>query len=321
MPMITRRTALLASGGLLAAPPLLGQSLTRMRVGIIPIVDVAPLQAAIKEGYFAAEGIEVDTSPAPGGAAALPALVAGQFRVAFSNCVSILLGVREGLDFRFIADASRSGPTSPDINGVVVRKGGGIRSGKDLEGKRMASNTRNNIVWLRAMAWVQKAGGDWRKVNTVEVPFPQMADALVNGQVDAINLNEPFLSAALGSLGDKIEVIGWPQAETAPKSLVAEYVAMKEDLEKNGELFDRFTRALFKGVDWVNANADKPALFELMSGYTRLPVERLKNATNPVFPKTIEPDLLAEVIDTMGKFGLAGRYPAPADLLFRTAKG
>jgi ABC-type nitrate/sulfonate/bicarbonate transport system substrate-binding protein len=35
-----------------------------------------------------AEDIEIDSTPAPGGAAILPALAAGQFDIAFSNTVS-----------------------------------------------------------------------------------------------------------------------------------------------------------------------------------------------------------------------------------------
>lgn len=330
---ITRRAALGAAvarplaaaaamplAGAVAAPALLAQAPTKLRVSVIPVLDVAPLHAAIAQGYFAAEGIEIDTSSTAGGATGLPGLVAGQFRIAFSNTVSILLGIREGLDFRFVSGASRSQPAPPDAMAVMVRKGSGITDGKGLEGKRIASNTRNNIVWLRGMSWIDRTGGDYRKVTTVEVPFPQMADALAGGQIDAAIFSEPFVTAALQSHGDRIERIGWPISETAPSSSVAQYVAMKDDLARNGEVFERFARGLHKGVDWVNERLGKPELLQLISGFSRVPVERLQNCAFTAYPKDVSEAELAEVISTMGRHGLGGRYPAPAELTFRTAK-
>lgn len=319
---LSRRTALAATLATpLAAPAFAQGALTRMRVSVIPVLDVAPLHAAIREGYFAAEGIEIDTSTTAGGATGLPGLVAGQFRVVFSNVVSIMLGVREGLDFRFVSGASRAKDSPPDILALLVRKGSGIATGRDLEGKRLASNTRNNIVWLRGMAWVEKTGGDWRRVTTVEVPFPQMADALAGGQVDAAIFSEPFVAAALETHGDRLERIGWPMSETAPGGTNAQYVAMADDLARNGDLFDRFGRALHKGVDWVNQRQGQPALLELISAFSRVPLARLQNTALPAYPKAVTPAELDEIVATMTRFGLGGRYPASASLIFRTARG
>ncbi|SHJ35018.1 NitT/TauT family transport system substrate-binding protein [Roseomonas rosea] len=321
MTEISRRAAIGATLALpLAAPSLRAQALTKLRVSVIPVLDVAPLHAAIRHGYFAAEGIEIDTSTTAGGATGLPGVVAGQFRMAFTNTVSALLGVREGLDFRFVAPAVRSQPNPPDSMAILVRKGSGITNGKQLEGKRVASNTRNNIVWLRGMAWIDKTGGEWRKVNAVEVPFPQMADALAGGQIDAGLFSEPFVTAALQAHGDKLERIGWFIHETAPASSVAQYVAMKEDAERNAEVFERFARGLAKGTDWVNERLGKPELLELISGFSRVPVERLRDCAFTVYVKEVTEAEIAEVIATMTKFGLGGRFPEPSQLIFRTAK-
>ncbi|MBS7813355.1 ABC transporter substrate-binding protein [Roseococcus pinisoli] len=321
MTQITRRAGLALTALPLAAPPLVGQTLTRLRVSVIPVTDVAPLHAAMRLGHFAAEGLEIDTSTTAGGATGLPGLVAGQFRVVFSNTVSILLGIREGLDFRFVAGAAAGNPAPPDIFAILTRKGSNIRSGRDLEGKRIASNTRNNIVWLRGMAWVEKTGGDWRKVTTVEVPFPQMADALAAGQIDAGIFSEPFASGALVSHGERLERVAWPIIETAPGATVAQYVTMKDDLERNGEVFERFARGLFKGVDWVNERRHDPALLDLITAFSRVPVERLRQTALPTYPKAVTPAEVQEVITTMARFGMGGRFPAPASLIFRTANG
>jgi NitT/TauT family transport system substrate-binding protein len=154
----------------------------------------------------------------------------------------------------------------------------------------------------------------------VEVPFPQMADALAGGQIDAGLFSEPFVTAALQAHGDKLERIGWFIHETAPASSVAQYVAMKEDAERNAEVFERFARGLAKGTDWVNERLGKSELLELISGFSRVPVERLRDCAFTVYVKEVTEAEIAEVIATMTKFGLGGRFPEPSQLIFRTAK-
>src|SRR6188768_2868934 len=175
---LRRRTAAaaMAATALGLATPLLRAQTTKMRVSTIPIIDIAPLQVAIAKGYFAAEGIEVDTTPTQGGAAGIPALAAGQVQVVFSNVVSIIQAAKQGLGIQIIAPASTTGDEPPDQAALIAKKGTPLKTGKDFEGKRIAVNTRNNIIWLYARAWVRATGGNPDAVTYLEVPFPQMVD-------------------------------------------------------------------------------------------------------------------------------------------------
>ena len=60
-PHVPRRAVLAGAAAALAAPHVRAQTLAKLRVGVIPVVDIAPLQAAIRQGYFAAEGLEITT--------------------------------------------------------------------------------------------------------------------------------------------------------------------------------------------------------------------------------------------------------------------
>jgi len=89
----------------LAAPPAASEAadLEKVRVSIIPIGDVAPLFAAVQQGYFREVGLEIDTTPSAGGAAGIPGLVGGSFDIAYGNVVSALLAAQQGLDVKVIA--------------------------------------------------------------------------------------------------------------------------------------------------------------------------------------------------------------------------
>jgi NitT/TauT family transport system substrate-binding protein len=293
------RTLLTLATALLALAPAQAQEKVKLRVSTIPIIDTAPMQAAIARGFFAAEGLEVDTTPTAGGAVGLPALAAGQVQVTFSNIVSIVLGAKQGLGFKVFAAGAGTGDTPPDLAGIVVKKGSTLKTGKDLEGKRVAVNTRNNVIWLYARAWVQATGGDPDKVTYLEVPFPQMNDALRGDRVDAVFVVEPFLSAATGSgLG---QVIGWPYFTVQKRIPIGMYAATESYIKANPGVIERFTRAYNKGVDWVNQNKGSEEWVKLISGYTRMKPEQIKGLNIPVFDKTIDPALVEPTIELMRK--------------------
>jgi NitT/TauT family transport system substrate-binding protein len=314
-----RRHLLRAAAALPAAacvPAAFAQA-TKLRVSIIPIIDVAPLQMAIARGFFTAEGLEIDTTPVAGGAAGLPALAAGQVQIAFSNIISIILGAKQGLGFEVIAAASGTGDAAPDIGGLIAGRDGAVKTGKDLEGKRLAVNTRNNIGWLYAREWVRGTGGDPDKVTYVEVPFPQMSDAVRGGRADAAFVMDPFMSAAVAT--DNMQVIGWPFTQVQKRVPVAQYASTRSFIQQNPAVIEKFVRAYNKGVDWANANKGGDEWVRIIAGYTRLAPERIKGLVLPPFEKTVDPAAIEQVAGLMRRNAmLEGAFDTKA-LLYRTA--
>jgi NitT/TauT family transport system substrate-binding protein len=319
----TRRTFLAGFGAVLGGSAVAArgraQSPTKIRVGTIPIVDAAPLMIGISKGFFRQEGLEVDTTPAPGGAALLPSLAAGQFHFVFANTTSALLAIGEGLEFKFVTAGCSTAAQGPDLAGLMARVDGGVSSGKELAGKRLAVNNRNNIMWIRAAAWIDRTGGQSERVNFVEIPFPQMVDALVNNQVDAAMVNEPFLTVGLQNHGDKVKVVSWPMSETAPNGVVSEYLATKDYIAQNPQVVESFARAFARGTDWVLKNKGTPEWEQAVSAYTRIAPERLRGTALPVYDRVIEPQKIQDMIDLMHKYKILSAKLNVADLIHPTA--
>lgn len=295
------------------------QGLTKIRVGTIPIVDAAPLMIGIARGFFRDEGLDVDTTPAPGGAAILPSLAAGQFQFAFSNTTSTLLAIGEGLEFKFVTAGCSTGPKGPDLAGLMARTDSKIKDGKDLAGKRLAVNNRNNIMWIRASAWVDKTGGNSERVTFVEIPFPQMVDALVSGQVDAAMVNEPFLTVGLQTRGKDIGVVAWPMSDTAPDGVVSQYVATKDFIASSPQVIEKFARAFAKGTDWVIKNKGTPEWENAVASYTKIAPERLRATALPVYDRIIEPSKIQDMISLMQKYKILKANLKVSDLIHETA--
>ena len=271
-----------------------------LKVSIIPIQDVAPLFAAIKEGYFKQQGLEIDTAPTAGGAVGIPGLLAGAYDIVFTNVVSTVQARAQGLPIRIIAPASSVGDGSQGDGGagIVVRKGEGIKGGADLAGKSLGVNTQKNIIWLYARAWVQKTGGDANKVTYREVPFPQMLDALRGKRVDAVFAVDPFVTIAKGD--PALEFIASPYISVQPNLDVAQYVASEDFIAKNPETLKRFNAALQMGIAWVSKNLGSKELRELIAGYTKMNPELLaKMAPLGEPPRKVDADSIRKTMAQM----------------------
>jgi NitT/TauT family transport system substrate-binding protein len=305
----------------LVVQPALAQEKKALKVSIIPIADVAPLFAAIKEGYFRQQGLEIDTSPTAGGAVGIPGLLAGAYDIVFTNVVSTVQARAQGLPIKIIAPASAVGDGSQGEGGagILVRKGEGIKTGADLVGKSLAVNTQKNIIWLYARAWVQKAGGDPNQVTYREVPFPQMIDALRGKRVDAVFAVDPFLTIAKADAG--LEFIGSPYIAVQPKLSVAQYVVTEEFLAKHPETLKRFNTALHMGIEWVSKHLGSKELHELLSSYTKISpglLAKMSPLVDP--PRKVDADSIRRTIALMKSHDLLTGDVNPEALLAPSAR-
>jgi NitT/TauT family transport system substrate-binding protein len=249
--------------------PAAAQPATQVRVSTIPILDMATFFAALEQGYFKAEGLDVTTQTTQqGGSVGIPALVSGAYDIAYSNTTTIIQALQQGIDLKIIAGSSFNAKQPPEQVALMSRKADGLKTGKDMEGKSIAVNARNGVQWLFSRAWVKATGGDPDKVTYREVAFPAMVDALKNKQVDAALTIEPFLT--FGQRDPDLEVMAWPFNVVAPGMQAAGYVVTAETAAKRADLVNRFLSGLNKGADWVNANLGQEPYLKVVNGYTRL---------------------------------------------------
>src|SRR5919108_4002243 len=154
-----------------------------VRLGLLPLADVAPVYIAIEDGLFEDEGLTVEVEIVQGGAAAIPALVSGDLDVTFGNYVSFFLASSQEVDLRIIAEQNRA---TEGFSRIMTLPDSGIADPAGLVGKRLAVNTLANVAEITSRAQIKDAGADPDAVEYVEIPFPDMIATLERGDVDAI---------------------------------------------------------------------------------------------------------------------------------------
>ena len=273
----------------------------KVTVGVIPIIDVAPIYLGEDQGFFDDEDIDLSLESGQGGAAILPGVQSGQFQFGFSNNTSLLVAKEQGIDVQVVAPGNSStGEVGDDFSAVVAQPGSGITDATDLEGKRVAVNTLDNIGSTTINKAVRDAGGDPSSIKYVELGFPDMPGALAGGQVDAAWVVEPFLTITTGQ-GAKPVVWNFAEASgdgSAPL-MIASYFTTGATAEANGDLVDRFSAAMEKSLAYAEENPDE--VRRILRTYTELDQQTAEQVTLPSFPTEVDEgsfELLAELAQT-----------------------
>jgi NitT/TauT family transport system substrate-binding protein len=267
----------------------------QVKVGVIPIVDVAPIYLGQKQGFFANRKIELTMESGQGGAAIVPGVVSGQFQFGFSNITSLLIAQTKNVPIKIVSNGVAStGEAGKDFGGVVVKKDSPITKAADLAGKKIAVNTLKNIGDTTVRESVRKAGGDPSKINFVEMPFPNMPAAVEGGQVDAAWVVEPSLSAVTATGG---RVVAWNYVDAAPDLTVAAYFASSKLIGENPDLVKRFTEAMNESLAYADAHPGE--VREVLGTYTKIDPKARESLTLPKWPTEIN----RASVETLSKLG------------------
>lgn len=272
---------------------------TRLNIGLIPIVDVAPIYVGIEQGFFEEEGIELEITQAAGGAALLPAVVAGDLQFAFNSVTSLIIAEHQGLDVTLIAaGAASTGDPDADYGNLVVPAGSDIASPKDLEGKSVGVNALKGVAEMVIRYGVEQDGGDPDLVNYVEIAPSETAAALANAQVDASWAAEPFVTVTTQQGATPIYA-GY--AEPIEDMLIAGYFTTAAYAAENPDVVGRFLSAVTKSVEYATANPD--AARAAVATYTEIPQEVIDALILPSYPSTINTESVELQNELAAKYG------------------
>jgi NitT/TauT family transport system substrate-binding protein len=221
-----------------------------LKVGYLPLTDFLGMYAAIEQDYLADEGLKLELQAMAGGATIIPAIVGGSLDFGISNYVSVIVANGQGIKIKAFSDSAYGTKASPPFS-IIVKNGSPIKTAKDLNGKKVAVNTRNGIVHVGVMEWIDRNGGDAKSVQYVELPFPQMPPAITSGAVDAAAPTEPFVTVATAA---DATVLSNYLTDLRDPCAISGFISTDDWIAKNRDAAAAFHRANTKGMDFVAKN-------------------------------------------------------------------
>jgi NitT/TauT family transport system substrate-binding protein len=288
-----------------------GGGTTTLRVGVIPIADVAPLYLGMEKGFFEQRRLTLEPQLAEGGAAITPAVVSGDFQIGFSNTISLLIAASRDLPVEIISQGVLAGKTADEAwADLLVPKDGPVQEPQDLEGKTIAVNTLNNICEVTIKASLEEMGVDVATLKFTEVPFPDMNAALDAGRVDGACVVEPFVTQ--GTSGNAMGIDPF-YVNTAPDLTVATYFTSKSYAQENPDVVDRFVAAMNQSLEYAQSHPDE--VRGVLQDYTEIPPEVAENITLPVWRADLNVPTIERLSELSLKYGLIEEQPDLDELI------
>jgi NitT/TauT family transport system substrate-binding protein len=248
---------------------------TDVRVVTSPIANFVALVVGKDKGFFAEENLNVTWSFVNQGAVAVEAVFGGSAELGGAGILEPIIARGNGLDLKLVVPTSKAALSPPHNNALVVRSDSSIKSARDLEGKTVSVGLVNSINHVHFLEWLRRKGVDAKKITVIEVPFPQMPDALLQNRLDMVWAVEPFLTI-LNKSG-KTTQLGNPFSENIPGMDLTAIFAKDSWIKANPDTTARFRRAYIRATNYLNS-ASKQEKAEWVAKFTN-----------------IKPDLIAEI--------------------------
>lgn len=215
-----------------------------LRVATAQLTYFSPALVAGWQGFFAAEGLQVEVIRCVNGRRCLEHLTAHQADVATVADTPIVLAAHQGQVFQILATMT----TSRD-NSFVVRSDRGIASPADLRGKRIGY-VRGTSGHYFTDTFLTYHGIALDQITPVELDAARAPLQLAAGEVDAAGLYQPHGPQALRLLASQGRVLPAPRLYTATMNLVVRPGVSDADAVK-------LLRALQRANAYLQADAQR----------------------------------------------------------------
>jgi NitT/TauT family transport system substrate-binding protein len=268
----------------------------KINIGIIATIDDAPVKLAQAKGYFTEQGLDANVKVYPSVNQTMPALQSGEIDVTLMNYVSFFqASAAKTVDAKVVSDAYQG---TPDSLVLLAKPDSGIRTPKDLAGKKVSVHSKGNIVELLIKAVLQDNGVDPNAVTYLEVKFPQIPAALANGQIDAGGDLEPYITQGEQQFGVQPTFkIVTGATDNIPLS---GYVASSKFITAHPDTVAAFQKAMVKAQ---KAAADRSAIGSVLPDLTGVDKQTISLLKLGVFPTSVDATRLQRVVTLMKTYG------------------
>jgi NitT/TauT family transport system substrate-binding protein len=268
-----------------------------------------PLYAE-KTGIFKTLGLTTEMIRDMNGEATMKALDEDKCDIGYANIVSIAVAADRGKSYVILSLGSIY--TSETAYTILVQAAtSDFKTGKDLEGKTVATPFPDDLGQLGVKAWIDKTGGDSSKVKFVHrIPLSEVETALLEHRVDASETTEPQWTQQRER--GKLKLLAKNFDALAPRFVNGGFIAKREWVAAHPEEAKRFREAMHQAARWAHAHRDEA--IALFAEEMKVPNSVVAARAGAGFAEEMTPDLVQPVLDAAVRYGMI--KPVRAETLF-----
>ncbi|HEX2926006.1 MAG TPA: ABC transporter substrate-binding protein [Ruminiclostridium sp.] len=230
------------------------EQMTKVRLSeVTHSVFYAPQYVALNKGFFKEVGLDIELQNGQGADKVMTAVLSGQCDIGFAGPEASIYVYNEGKEDYSIVFAQL---TKRDGSFLVGRKQEADFKWSNLKGKNIIGGRKGGVPEMTVEYVLNKNGmvpGKDVEVDT-SIQFALMAGAFTGGKGDYVTLFEP--TASMLEKEGKGYILASVGQESGEIPYTA-YFAKKSYIEKNKDIIQKFTNAIYKGQAWVNTHTPK----------------------------------------------------------------
>lgn len=237
-------------------------------------VFYAPQYVAISNGFFEEEGLKLEITTGQGADKVMTAILAGQSDIGLCGPEAAIYVYNEGKEDYVEVFA---GLTQRDGSFLVSKEPTDNFSWTDLVGKTVIPGRKGGVPYM-TLEYVLKQNGINPQTDLVlddSIKFDLMAGAFAGGDAEYVTLFEPTASMTEDAgKGYIVASVG----EAAGEVPYTAYCAKKSYIENNSNIIEKFTRAIYKGEQWVEEHTAREIAEKVQEFFPDTTVDSLETA-------------------------------------------
>ena len=253
----------------LALAPSHADAQQKIRFAYLKSTTLIPFFFALEKGYFKAEGLDIELVAVPGGPAVAAAIAGGSADIGYAAPTPIAIARQAGQPYRFFVGMEREHHPKDLWGTILASEKSGIKSIKELAGKRVILGPPGGLCELAVREWLGKDGMKWEQITPLFNPFPQMQAALDVGNADAACIIEPFTTSVQASAIKPVTLAKGYLAAPPEKYTVDGIFANETWLNANAKAIAGIKKAMLKG--WQELASDRPTVEKILDTEFRFP--------------------------------------------------
>jgi NitT/TauT family transport system substrate-binding protein len=254
------------------------QAQTKLKMGLLPILDVLPFYVADQAGYFTEEGLEIELVPVSSALERDQLLLAGEIDGMLNDLISTGIFNQDEARIQIVAMARRAFEDAPQFR-ILAAPRSNITIPNDLKNVEIGIS-ENSVIHYIAQRIMEDNGVSADELSWITEPnIPVRFQLLMEGTMLAVCLPDPLAQAAIE--GGAILIAD--DSSLVESEFSQSVLTFRTDIiEDNPEAVEAFLRAWMRAAEDVNA--DPEAYRDLWIENTNVPESVRDSYVLPPFP-------------------------------------
>lgn len=243
---------------------------------VVRSVFYVPMYAAINQGFFKEEGIEIDLTTGQGADKTMQQVISGNADIGFCGPEQTIYLYNQGREDYPIIFAQL---TKRDGSFLVGRFAEPNFKWENLNGKTIIGGRPGGVPEMTLEYALRNHGliPDKNVKIITNLAFTATASAFKAGTGDYVALFEPTATMLENAkAGYIVSSIGKTSGEIPYTS----FFATKSYIEKHSDIIQKFTNAIYKGILWVEKNDSKKVATSIINFFPGMDVDTLSKVVD-----------------------------------------